>query len=103
MRRLNQVKLLSLVLMLALSLTTTACDVQSRADIPAPQPRNLSPASPEDAGMSTERLGRLSAAMQNIVDEGELAGMIQQFGQGRPDLRSLSRRLSYQAIVDSDS
>ena len=75
MRRLNQVKLLSLVLMLALSLTTTACDVQSRADIPAPQPRNLSPASPEDAGMSTERLGRLSAAMQNIVDEGELAGI----------------------------
>ena len=30
-------------------------------------------------------------------------GMIQQFGQGRPDVRSLSRRLTYQAIVDSDS
>ena len=26
-------------------------------------------------------------------------GMIQQFGEGRPDLRSLSRRLTYQAIV----
>lgn len=30
-------------------------------------------------------------------------GMIQQFGQGRPDVRSLSRRLTYQAILDSDA
>jgi CubicO group peptidase (beta-lactamase class C family) len=29
-------------------------------------------------------------------------GMIQQFGQGRPDVRSLSRRLTYQAIVDAN-
>ncbi len=28
-------------------------------------------------------------------------GMIQQFGQGRPDVRSLSRRLTYQAILES--
>ncbi len=27
-------------------------------------------------------------------------GMIQQFGQGRPDVRSLSRRLTYQAILE---
>ena len=28
-------------------------------------------------------------------------GMIQQFGQGRPEMRSLSRRLTYQAITDA--
>jgi CubicO group peptidase (beta-lactamase class C family) len=30
-------------------------------------------------------------------------GMIQQFGQGRPDVRSLSRRLTYQAIIEPRS
>ena len=29
-------------------------------------------------------------------------GMIQQFGQQRPDVRSLSRRLTYQAIMDAN-
>jgi hypothetical protein len=28
--------------------------------------------------------------------------MIQQFGQGIPDVRSLSRRLTYQAIIDAN-
>ena len=37
----------------------------------APLPR----AAPEQAGMSSERLERLSAAMQNLVDEGRLAGI----------------------------
>ena len=36
----------------------------------APLPR----AAPEEAGMSSERLQRLSAAMQSLVDEGRLAG-----------------------------
>ena len=36
----------------------------------APLPR----AAPEQAGMSSERLERLAAAMQNLVDEGRLAG-----------------------------
>ncbi len=37
------------------------------------------------------------------IDPGEdlvFVGMIQQFGQGRPDVRSLSRRLTYQAILE---
>ena len=29
--------------------------------------------------------------------------MIQQFGEGRPDVRSLSRRLTYQAILKPGS
>ncbi|MCZ6643036.1 MAG: serine hydrolase [Gammaproteobacteria bacterium] len=33
---------------------------------------------------------------ENLV----FVGMIQQFGQGRPDVRSLSRRLTYQAILE---
>ena len=37
----------------------------------APLPRTA----PEQAGMSSERLERLSAAMQNLVDEGRLAGI----------------------------
>ncbi len=28
--------------------------------------------------------------------------MIQQFGTGRPDVRSLSRRLTYQAVLDAN-
>jgi CubicO group peptidase (beta-lactamase class C family) len=33
------------------------------------------------------------------VEDLVFVGMIQQFGEGRPDLRSLSRRLTYQAIL----
>lgn len=35
------------------------------------------------------------------VEDLAFVGMIQQFGEGRPDVRSLSRRLVYQAIVES--
>ncbi len=34
------------------------------------------------------------------VEDLVFVGMIQQFGQGRPDVRSLSRRLVYQSIID---
>jgi CubicO group peptidase (beta-lactamase class C family) len=34
------------------------------------------------------------------VEDLVFIGMIQQFGDGRPDVRSLSRRLLYQAILE---
>ena len=36
------------------------------------------------------------------VEDLVFVGMIQQFGQGIPDVRSLSRRLTYQAIIDAN-
>jgi len=36
----------------------------------------LPPAAPEDVGMSSQRLGRLDAAMQRAVDSGELPGAV---------------------------
>ena len=36
------------------------------------------------------------------VEDLVFVGMIQQFGEGRPDVRSLSRRLVYQAILDAE-
>ncbi|MDX1385628.1 MAG: serine hydrolase domain-containing protein [Thermoanaerobaculia bacterium] len=56
--------------------TATSCapTVQADADVAAPS-RDLSAATPEDVGMSSARLERLSAAMQELVDEGELAGI----------------------------
>jgi CubicO group peptidase (beta-lactamase class C family) len=75
MRKLKTLHLYAFVAILSLGLVTSACDVQTRADIPASQPRNLEAAAPEDVGMSSERLERLSAAMQGLVDDGRLAGI----------------------------
>ena len=36
------------------------------------------------------------------VEDLVFVGMIQQFGQGLPDVRSLSRRLTYQAIIEAN-
>jgi len=48
----------------------------AQADVPAQPPaRDLAMAAPEDVGMSSERLARLSAAMQKVVDDGRLAGI----------------------------
>ena len=77
-RGLSWVRLFPLIAVLVLGLATTACDSGiTRADVPAKQegPRNLSLASPEDAGMSSERLERLSSSMQALVDDGQLAGI----------------------------
>lgn len=38
--------------------------------------RNLAEVAPEDVGISAERLNRLSGAMQGLVDEGKLAGIV---------------------------
>jgi CubicO group peptidase (beta-lactamase class C family) len=37
------------------------------------------------------------------VEDLVFVGMIQQMGEGRPDVRSLSRRLTYQAILKAGS
>jgi CubicO group peptidase (beta-lactamase class C family) len=49
---------------------------RAQADVPAPSAaRDLAVAAPEDAGMSSERLARLSKAMQAVIDEGKVAGI----------------------------
>ncbi len=63
------------VLALSIALLSAGCDVQTRADVPGQSARNLERTAPEDAGMSSERLERLSAAMQGLVDDGKLAGI----------------------------
>ena len=75
MRSLRLAHLYLLVVLLALGLVSTACDTTVTADVPPSGPRNLSLASPEEAGMSSERLERVSEAMQGLVDEGRLAGI----------------------------
>ncbi|MCY3641845.1 MAG: serine hydrolase, partial [Gammaproteobacteria bacterium] len=59
------------------SLALTACTPASPpASSPAPAVvADLSRATPETAGLSSERLERLSAAMQGLVDDGRLAGI----------------------------
>ena len=62
---------------LFISLALTACTptgTTSEAQAPTPV-ADLSRAAPEAVGLSSERLERLSAAMQGLVDEGRLAGI----------------------------
>jgi len=75
MKNLKLANLYLLIVLLVLGLVSTACDTTVTADVLRAGPRNLSSAPPEEAGMSTERLERVSAAMQNLVDEGKLAGI----------------------------
>ncbi|MCY4183286.1 MAG: serine hydrolase [Gammaproteobacteria bacterium] len=53
--------------------------VEAAAPAPAPAPvpeRNLAMAAPEEVGMDSGRLDRLTTAMQGLVDEGRLAGAV---------------------------
>ncbi|MBT8395590.1 MAG: beta-lactamase family protein [Gemmatimonadetes bacterium] len=59
-------------LALSLVLVGTGCEPSSTASVSL---RNLAPATPEDVGMSSERLTLLHDAMQGLVDEGRLAGI----------------------------
>ncbi|MDX1382829.1 MAG: serine hydrolase domain-containing protein [Thermoanaerobaculia bacterium] len=75
---LKPVRLFSCLAVLALVLAASGCEMGvTRADVPASDlaPRNLAPASPEDVGLSSERLERLEEAMQELVDDGQLAGI----------------------------
>jgi len=56
----------------ATSVCTTALLAAAGLTCAAPLPE----AKPEDAGVSAQRLERLTAGMQRIVDSGELAGMV---------------------------
>ena len=48
----------------------------AQADVPTESSaRDLAVAKPEDVGMSSERLTRLSKAMQKVIDDGQLAGI----------------------------
>ncbi len=75
MRSLKTLKLLPLVAVLFVGLATTGCDTSATADIAPRGPRDLSVVSPESVGMSSERLERLNAGMQKLIDDGELAGI----------------------------
>ena len=75
MTMLKTLRILPLVAVLFVSLTSTACDTSVVADIATQGSRDLSVVSPESVGMSSERLERLNAGMQKLVDDGKLAGI----------------------------
>jgi len=66
---------LSVALTLAVTLVASGCSVPASTSTQDTSVRDLSPATAESVGMSSERLGRLHAAMQDLVDEGRLAGI----------------------------
>ncbi|MCZ0942876.1 MAG: serine hydrolase [Gammaproteobacteria bacterium] len=73
-RNLNPTRYL-VALLIGLALTAcTPTGTTSEAQAPTPV-ADLSRAAPEAVGLSSERLERLSAAMQGLVDEGRLAGI----------------------------
>ncbi len=57
---------------LTLAIVGTGCEAPSTSSASS---RNLTPATPESVGMSSERLGKLHEAMQGLVEEGRLAGI----------------------------
>lgn len=63
-----------LTLALAATLAAAACRPPSDASATVASP-GLERATPESVGMSSERLARLHAGMQGLVDEGRLAGI----------------------------
>ena len=75
MTMLKTLRILPLVAVLFVSLTSTACDTSVVADIATQGSRDQSVVSPESVGMSSERLERLNAGMQKLVDDGKLAGI----------------------------
>ncbi len=69
------------VLILSLAGLLAACDAGFDASAPAvPEPAQATPdlamAAPEAVGMDSGRLSRLTEAMQGLVDEGRLAGVV---------------------------
>lgn len=66
--------------LLVLFTAIAACQPQSTSVAPAAQPVEstaaLQMAAPEDAGMDSARMDRITQAMQGFVDEGKLAGVV---------------------------
>jgi CubicO group peptidase (beta-lactamase class C family) len=65
-----------LIAVMSICLLGISCDTASREDFAPVLSRNLAAATPEEVGMSTERLSRLSRAMQELVDQGRLPGIV---------------------------
>ena len=63
-----------LVPILSIALVASGCDAPTEAVAADTQPA-LQRAAPEDVGMSSERLTRLHDGMQQLVDDGRLAGI----------------------------
>jgi CubicO group peptidase (beta-lactamase class C family) len=66
----------TLALLLALGLTALGCGVETRADVSRSVDRDLAPVTPEEVGIASERLARLSTGIQELVDDGKLAGIV---------------------------
>ena len=72
---------LPLILVGLLAACAPPAEVQVTVDAAAPAPmpmpvRDLAMAAPEEVGMDSARLDRLTGAMQGLVDEGRLAGVV---------------------------
>lgn len=67
---------LGLLLVLLALLPLAACEQATRADLGGSAAAELAIAVPEEAGMSAPRLERLSTAMQRLVDQEKLAGIV---------------------------
>ncbi|PYR46926.1 MAG: hypothetical protein DMF89_20165, partial [Acidobacteria bacterium] len=65
--------LLALTVLSSLPLVIWSPDISLAA---AERKSDLSTASPESVGVSSERLRRLDAGMKGLVDEGKLAGIV---------------------------
>ncbi len=65
-----------LIAILSICLLGITCDNAPQERIAPVHSRDLATAAPEDVGLSAERLSRISGAMQDIVDEGRLAGVV---------------------------
>ena len=73
--RLNSKALKHTLLFVVLS-TLIACTTSVSVDMPISMGSDLAIVSPEAVGMDSERLNRVTAAMENLVDEGLLAGAV---------------------------
>jgi CubicO group peptidase (beta-lactamase class C family) len=65
----------ALAFALTITMVASGCEPPSSGNRAGASSRNLAMATPEAAGISSERLARLHDAMQGLVDEGRLAGI----------------------------
>ncbi len=75
-------------LMLVLSAALVALAVggaPGSAVLDAKPGRDMAAAAPESVGVSSERLKRLDAGMQGLVDDGKLAGAVTMLTRARQD------------------
>lgn len=65
-----------LIAILTIGLLGIACENAPQDSTAPVYSRELAAAAPEDVGLSTERLSRISKSMQELVDDGRLAGIV---------------------------